>query len=170
MNNPGTMPNTGSDRYQIRVNLQSKVAKFLTVGTQTFGSVQNSSVVDLNTVFSYLTATVPGVYSQYNGKYGFPSASEESSTANNPLASLYSLAGENTVTMANTTVFANLDIAKGLRMESKAHYDVSYTENNNHPVPQDRWNFATNTIGSSAASPSQLTTQYSLDIIPIKTL
>jgi len=162
MDNPGTMPNTGSDRYQIRVNLQSKVAKFLTVGTQTFGSVQNSSVVDLNTVFSYLTATVPGVYPQYNGQYGFPSASEESSTANNPLASLYSLAGENTVTMANTTLFANLDIAKGLRMEAKAHYDLSYTENNNHPVSQDKWNFATNTIGSSAVSPRQLTTQYSL--------
>jgi len=162
LNNPGTMPNTASDKYQVRINLQSKVAKFLTVGTQTFGSVQSSSVVDLNTVFSYLTATVPGVYPKYNGKYGYPSASEESATANNPLASLYSIGGDNTVTRINTTLFANVDIIKGLVLESKVHYDYSYTENNNHPVPLERWNFATNTIGNAAASPGQLTTQYSL--------
>lgn len=162
MNNPGTMPNTGAERYQLRINLQSKVASFLTVGTQTFGSVQNSSVVDMNTVFQYLTATVPGVYPKYGGKYGFPSAKEESVTANNPLASLYSLDGDNAVSLLNTTVFANFDIAKGLRMEAKAHYDNSFTENNIHPVPQERWNFAANAIGSAAASPSQLYTQYSL--------
>lgn len=162
MKNPGTMPNTGAERYQFRINLQSKVAKFLTVGTQTFGSVQNSSVVDMNTVFQYLTATVPGVYPKYDGKYGYPSAAEESATANNPLASLYSLGGDNTVSLINTTVFANFDIAKGLRMEAKAHYDNSFTENNIHNVPRERWNFASNTIGNAAASPSQLYTQYSL--------
>lgn len=162
LNNPGTMPNTGSDKYQVRINLQSKVAKFLTLGTQTFGSIQNSSVADLGTVFSYLKATVPGVYPKYNGNYGYPSAAEESATANNPLASLYSIGGNNSVTRFSTTLFSILDIAKGLKMESKAHYDYSYTENNNHPVPQERWNFATNIIGNSAASPSQLTTQYSL--------
>jgi len=156
LNNPGTMPNTASDKYQVRINLQSKIAKFLTIGTQTFGSVQNSSVVDLNTVFSYLTATVPGVYPKYNGKYGYPSASEESATANNPLASLYSIGGDNTVTRINTTLFANVDIIKGLVLESKVHYDYSYTENNNHPVPLERWNFATNTIGNAATSPGQL--------------
>lgn len=162
MNNPGTMPNTGAERYQLRINLQSKVTNFLTVGTQTFGSVQNSSVTDMNTVFQYLTATVPGVYSKYNGKYGYPSAAEESATANNPLASLYSLGGDNTTSLLNTTVFANFDIIKGLSMEAKAHYDNSFTENNMHNVPQERWNFATNTIGNAATSPGQLYTQYSL--------
>jgi len=162
MDNPGTMPNTGAERYQLRINLQSKVASFLTVGTQTFGSVQNSSVIDMNTVFQYLKATVPGVYPKYEDKYGFPSAKEESVTANNPLSSLYSLGGDNTFSIVNTTVFANFDIAKGLRMEAKAHYDNAFTENNIHNVPRERWNFATNTIGNAAASPSQLYTQYSL--------
>lgn len=161
-NNPGTMPNTGSEKYQLRINLQSKVAKFLTLGTQTFGSIQNSSVTDMNTVFAYLKQTVPGVYSKYNGKYGYPTAAEESATANNPLASLYANDGDNTVTRFSTTLFANLDILKGLTMEAKVHYDHSFTEYNIHPVPQERWNFAKNDIGSSAASPSQLTTQYSL--------
>lgn len=160
--NPGTMPNTGSEKYQMRVNLQSKVARFLTVGTQTYGSIQNSSVTDMNTVFAYLRQTVPGVYSKYNGKYGFPTAEEESATANNPLASLYANGGDNDVTRFSTTLFANLDFVKGLTMENKIHYDHSYTEYNIHSVPQERWNFAKDVVGSSAASPAQLTTQYSL--------
>lgn len=162
MNNPGIMPNTGAEAYKFRVNLQSDVTKFLTIGTQTFGSTQKTSVTDLNTVFSYLTQTVPGVYPKYNEKYGFPSAAEESSTANNPLASLYALGGNNNVTLFNTTLFANLSIFKGLRMEAKVHYDYSYTENTNYPVPQERWNFAKDIIGNAAASPSQLSTQNSL--------
>lgn len=163
LNNPGTMPNTGADKYRLRVNLQSKVAKFLTLGTQTFGDIQKMSVADMNTVYSYLLATVPGVYPQYDGRYGFPAAKEESVTANNPLASLYSIGGKNRVSRVNTTLFANLAIARGLTFETKVHYDNSFTENNNYTVPQERWNFATGIIGQSAASSSQLTTQYSLD-------
>lgn len=162
LDNPGTMPNTGADQYQLRINLQSKVANFLTIGTQTFGMVQNTSVVDMNTVFQYLAATVPGVYPRYNDKYGYPAAAEESATANNPYASLFGQDGDNTVSLLNTTLFANIDIAKGLRMEAKAHYDYNFTENNIHPVPYEKWNFATGIIGSSGASPGQLTTQYSL--------
>ncbi|RXF68634.1 TonB-dependent receptor [Arcticibacter tournemirensis] len=162
LNNPGTMPNTGADKYRLRVNLQSKVAKFLTLGTQTFGDLQKMSVADMNTVYSYLVATVPGVYPQYNGLYGFPAAKEESVTANNPLASLYTLGGKNRVSRVNTTIFANIDILKGLNFETKVHYDNAFTENNTYSVPQERWNFATGAIGQSAAAPSQLTTQYSL--------
>ncbi|WP_146753030.1 hypothetical protein [Sphingobacterium multivorum] len=55
----------------MRINLQSKVAKFLTVGTQTFGDMQNLSVADVVTAYSYLTQTVPGVYPYYNGGLWF---------------------------------------------------------------------------------------------------
>lgn len=162
LNNPGTMPNTGADKYRLRINLQSKVAKFLTLGTQTFGDIQKMGVADMNTVYSYLLATVPGIYPMYNGMYGFPAAKEESVTANNPLASLYVLGGKNRVSRVNTTLSAKIDILKGLGFETKVHYDNAFTENNNYSIPQERWNFATGIIGQSAAAPSQLTTQYSL--------
>lgn len=162
LNNPGTMPNTGADKYRMRINLQSKVAKFLTLGTQTFGDVQKMSVADVTTAYNYLLATVPGVYPEYQGKYGFPAAAEESVTANNPLAYLYGTGGRNRVSRINTTVFANLAITKGLSFETKVHYDNAFTENNNNGVPYERWNFATGKIGQAATSPSQLLTQYSL--------
>ncbi|WP_312482899.1 SusC/RagA family TonB-linked outer membrane protein, partial [Sphingobacterium multivorum] len=103
-NNPGTMPETGADKIRLRINLQSKVAKFLTVGTQTFGDMQNLSVADVVTAYSYLTQTVPGVYPFYNGVYGFPAAAEESATANNALAFLNGMGGKNQVNRFNSTI------------------------------------------------------------------
>ncbi|WP_374163987.1 TonB-dependent receptor [Arcticibacter sp. MXS-1] len=162
LNNPGTIPNTGANNYRMRINLQSKVTKFLTLGTQSFGDVQKMSVTDVATAYSYLLATVPGVYPEYQGRYGFAAAPEESVTANNPLANLYGTGGKNRVSRINTTVFANLAILKGLSFETKVHYDNAFTENNNFGVPYDKWNFAAGRIGQPAIDASQLSTQYSL--------
>ena len=161
MNNPGTIVNTGATRYGLRINLQSKLSKFLTVGTQTFGDMQKFGVNDLATAFNYLTASVPGLYPYYNGNYGFPAAAEESATANNPLSWLYSQGGGNTLSRINSTVFANLSLMKGLSFESKVHYDNSATEGRLFTQPYSKVNFATGVVGAAAVSSSQLTTQYS---------
>jgi len=160
--NPGTMPETGADKIRMRINLQSKVAKFLTVGTQTFGDLQHTSVADVATAYSYLTQTVPGVYPVYNGMFGFPAAAEESATANNAIAWLYGQGGRNQVSRINTTLFAKLDLYKGLEFESKVHYNQSHTENNTHPIPYEKWNFATHTLSTAAQPAAQLSTRYSL--------
>ena len=161
-NNPGTMPETGADKIRLRINLQSKVAKFLTVGTQTFGDMQNLSVADVVTAYSYLTQTVPGVYPFYNGVYGFPAAAEESATANNALAFLNGMGGKNQVNRFNTTIFAKLNLMKGLEFESRVNYNHAYTETNSHQVPYEKWNFATNKLSTAALSAGQITTQYGL--------
>src|SRR5690606_24829974 len=160
--NPGTMPETGADKIRMRINLQSKVAKFLTVGTQTFGDLQHTSVADVATAYSYLTQTVPGVHPVYNGMFGFPAAAEESATANNAIAWLYGQGGRNQVSRINTTLFAKLDLYKGLEFESKVHYNQSHTENNTHPIPYEKWNFATHTLSTAAQPAAQLSTRYSL--------
>ena len=162
MDNPGTIVNTGADRYGLRVNLQSKLSKFLTVGTQTFGDRQKFGVNDLATAFAYLTASVPGLYPYYEGNYGFPAAAEESATANNPLAWLYTQGGGNTLSRINTTVFANINILIGLSFETKVHYDNSATEGRLFTQPITKINFATGKVGTAAVAPSQLTTNYSL--------
>lgn len=160
--NPGTMPHTGADKTRMRVNLQSKVAKFLTVGTHTFGDLQHTSVADVATAYSYLTQTVPGVYPMYDGRFGFPAAAEESATANNAMAWLHTQGGRNQVSRINTTLFAILDLYKGLQFESKLHYNSAHTENNTHPIPYEKWNFATNTLSTAAQPAAQMSTRYSL--------
>lgn len=160
LNNPGTMANTGSDKYNLRINLQSKVAKFLTVGTQTFASLQTYGLASTDNAFNFLRQTTPGVYPVYNGKYGFPAAAEESSTANNIVQYLYGTGGSDNETRINTTVFAKFDILKGLNFETRFNYQTRQEEFNTHSVTFEKWNFATNTLKQAATTPDQLSTSY----------
>lgn len=158
--NPGTMQNTGSDKYQFRVNLQTKPTKFLTVGTQTFASLQTFGLANTGNAFNYLWQTTPGVYPYYNGKYGFPSAPEESSTANNIASYLTTTGGSDQESRINTTFFANIDLYKGLTLETKFNYQTRFEENNSYPIPFEKWDFSTNTLKQAATAPSQLSTYY----------
>ncbi|WP_343523999.1 TonB-dependent receptor [Pedobacter sp.] len=160
LNNPGTMANTGSDKYSLRINLESKVAKFLTVGTQTFASYQTYGLANTDNAFNFLRQTTPGVYPVWNGKYGFPSAAEESSTANNIVQYLYGTGGADNETRINTTVFARFDILKGLDFETRFNYQTRQEEFNNHAITFEKWNFATNTLKVPKTTADQLTTSY----------
>ncbi|ATP57894.1 hypothetical protein CPT03_16230 [Pedobacter ginsengisoli] len=93
LGNPGTMKNTELNRYQFRANVEAKVTKFLTVGTQTFASMQTAGMANTANAFNFLRQTTPGVYPVLDGKYGFPQAPEESATANNILTYLNSTGG-----------------------------------------------------------------------------
>ncbi|MBB2151411.1 SusC/RagA family TonB-linked outer membrane protein [Pedobacter gandavensis] len=160
LNNPGVMANTGSDKYSLRINLQSKITDFLTVGTQTFGSYQNYGLASTDNAFNFLRQTTPGVYPMYDGKFGFPAAAEESATANNISAYLYGTGGEDNESRLNTTVFAKFDILKGLSFETRFNYQTRQEEFNNHSITNERWNFATNTLKTAATTPDQLSTSY----------
>jgi TonB-linked SusC/RagA family outer membrane protein len=155
LHEPGAMPNTGSDEYQFRINLQSKVTNFLTIGTQTFASYQTYQLGSTGTAFTYLNQTTPGVYPYYNGEFGYPSAPDESPTANNILAYLLEQQGSNTVSRVNTTFFANFNIIKGLTWENKFNYQMIEQSDNSAPPPYGKWNLAT---GVESAPPGPLST------------
>ncbi|MGV8134866.1 MAG: TonB-dependent receptor [Mangrovibacterium sp.] len=162
LNNPGTIARTGYERYQMRFNLQTEVAKFLTVGTQTYGQLSSKGMASTSSAFKYLGQTTPGLYPCYDGKYGYPSATEESPTANNILAMLYDTDGDNKSTSFNTTMFANLRIVDGLMLESKVNYNTDFTESNAHTHSYERWNFLTNeSVEVLYGTPANLTTGYS---------
>jgi TonB-linked SusC/RagA family outer membrane protein len=163
LGNPGTMKNTELNRYQFRVNLEAKVAKFLTLGTQSFASMQTAGLGNTENAFNFLRQTTPGVYPFLDGKYGFPSAPEESSTANNILQYLNSAEGSNRESRLNTTVFANVDLFKGLKFETRFNYQTRFAENNFHNIPFEKWNFATNELKQPAATPGTLITNYAFD-------
>jgi len=164
LNNPGTMPRTGYERYQMRINLQTEVAKFLTVGTQTYGQLSSKGLGSTDNAFNYLGQTTPGLYPYYDGKYGYPSATEESPTANNILSRLYDTGGDDKSTSFNTTLFANLRIADDLTLESKVNYNTDFTEYNSHPLSYEKWNFLTNeSVEIVRGTPADLTTYYSFN-------
>ena len=160
LHEPGAMPNTGSDEYQFRINLQSKPTKFLTVGTQTFGSYQTYQLGNLSNAFTYLWQTTPGVYPEYEGKFGYPSAPDESPTANNILAYLLETQGSNVRSRVNTSFYINFNIMKGLTWENTFNYQVASQEDNSAPPPYGKWNLATGVQSAPPGSLANATSYY----------
>ncbi|MBV8254085.1 MAG: TonB-dependent receptor [Chitinophaga sp.] len=157
-NNPGTMDHTEAKRYQLRLNVNSKINNFITVGTQTFASQESFGLGNTDNAFNYLRQTTPGVPAIYDGKYGFPSALEESQTANNILLYLNNVAGKNVLNRFNSTVYATISILKGLTFETKFNYQTRFQDKQYHDVPFAKWDLTTNIAKSPAATPDQLTT------------
>lgn len=163
LDNQGLMKNTGSKRYQFRANVESKVAKFLTLGTQTFASIQTVGMANTDNLFNFLRQTTPGIYPYYNGKYGFAPAPEEPVTNNNLLTYLDGTGGHNRTSRLNTTLYATVNLYKGLTLESKVNYQLRQQEQNSYSNPIERWDFATNILRTQATTPDQLTTSYSFN-------
>ncbi|MCU0394285.1 MAG: TonB-dependent receptor [Chitinophagaceae bacterium] len=165
LNNQGTIDNTGTQRYQIRANVDAKITKFLTVGTQTFASQQRFDMGNTESAFNFLHQTTPGLVPFYDNRYGFPQAPEESSTANNVLAFLNNTKGDDLTSRFNTTVYATLHLLKGLSFETRFNYQIRQNEYNasTEASVSERWNFATGEQKAFLPNPANLTSTYSFD-------
>ncbi len=160
MDNPGTMDNTGLDRYQIRVNLESQIANFLKLGTQTFAMRQRKKPGDPANAFTYMFQTVPGMTPMHDGKFGGPEAAEEDATANNLLKYLYDTGGDKITTRVNTTWYAIAELYKGLTLEGNFNYQDYRYDNESYTVSNDQYSFRTNTVSRYGSNLTTATTAY----------
>lgn len=160
LNNPGIMQNTGSKRYQMRVNLETKLADYLTVGTQTFASLQDSEVGSDGNAFNFLRQTSPGVVPFHDGYYGAPNSIEESTTANNILVHLNKNIGNNRVSRFNSSWYAVITPFKGFSIEPKFNYQLRQYEGTSYLKKYTQYNFLRQEIISEPTPPDQLTTTY----------
>lgn len=118
-NNPGTLENTAQERYNIRINAESKIAGFLRFGTQTFATKNFNDPG--STSLTFLQQAYPGINPKHNGLYG---ASEDPTMTNmnNVLRTVAATGGKQESTRINTTWYANAEIWKGLTAEAKFNY------------------------------------------------
>lgn len=160
--NPGIMYNTGMKRYEGRVNLETDVTDFLTVGTQTFVVNEHRSLASDANLYNFLRQTTPGIYPKYEDKFGGAVLSSgESSQLNNVLLYLYDYKGSNERTRLNSTFFANLKLWKGLTFETKFNYQSRFDEITGYQNPSARYDFSTLNMVVNPTVPSQLTTSQS---------
>jgi TonB-linked SusC/RagA family outer membrane protein len=131
-NNPGTLTNTGMQRYNVRVNLETKIADLITFGTQTYATKEFKQPG--STSMTYLLQAFPAITPIYDGKYG---ASEDPNTTqkDNILQQVAANGGMNNFTRINTSWYANADIWKGIVAEARFNYseytrgDENYSQN-----------------------------------------
>lgn len=163
LNNPGIMVNTGIEKYQGRINVESKLTSFLTVGTQTFFSTQKQDIGNVDNAFNYLSQTTPGYYHKpYDGFMQQPSSSSESAMANAVYDWLTRVGGDDKVNRINTTWYAKFDIMKGLNFETKVNYQRRNREKNTYTDPWRKKNFATG-VEDPPVSPESMTTKKEYD-------
>lgn len=160
--NPGIMHNTGMKRYEARVNLETDINSFLTIGTQTFANNEHRSKASDSNLYNFLRQTTPGIYPMYNGMFGGAvDGSNESSQLNNILLHLYDNQGRDERTRLNSTLYANFKIIKGLTFETKFNYQNRFDEITNFQTPNPKYDFSTMNIVSQPAQASQLSTSQS---------
>lgn len=163
LDNPGTMAKTQKERYDLRANVSVDIGDHLTVGTQTFASMDSQGKGNTSSAFNFLRQTTPGVVPKYNGEYGTAQAPGESGTANNILRFLEENRGEDKAERINTTLFATVKIIDGLTLDSKINYKTWNREQSTSPNPSATWNFLTNEIVSPEGSPKDMGTSRSLN-------
>ena len=165
LDNQGTIENTGSKRFQFRTNIESKINKFLTLGTQTFAMFQNDDMGNVSDAFNFVRQTTPGIVPKYNGRYGYAQTSEENQQANNVFSFLNNRLGKDQTSRFNTTLYATVNIIKGLSFESRFNYQMRQNESRSRTNPDAaiRWNFATNTQMSFPQIPANLSSNYGFD-------
>lgn len=146
LDNPGLVEYTGIERFTTRLNLSTKINKWLTVGTRTYGYMQNQEPGDFSSANLALMQTTPGIYPRYNGNYGYPEASEESATAGNIYTALLGTAGNNKTTRFNTTLFSKVDILKGLSWDFNLSYARLWEENTYRTNTYQQEKFSTGEI------------------------
>ena len=128
-NNPGTLDNTAMQRFNIRANVETKIADIITFGTQTYGTKEFKDPG--STSMSYLQQAYPGINPIYDGKYG-ASENPEITQVDNILQQVAAQGGRNTYTRLNTTWYANVELPlKGLVAEAKFNWS-QYNRHDEH--------------------------------------
>jgi TonB-linked SusC/RagA family outer membrane protein len=138
-NNPGTLDNTGMQRFNIRANVETKIAGFITFGTQTYATKEFKEPG--STSMTYLQQAFPGINPIYQGKYG---ASEDPGTTNidNILQQVAANGGQNEYTRLNSTWYTQIDLPlKGLVGEAKFNYNEYMREDEHYSQNLPRYSF-----------------------------
>ncbi|SKB85578.1 TonB-linked outer membrane protein, SusC/RagA family [Sphingobacterium nematocida] len=137
-NNPGTLVNTGMKRFNIRTNLETKIADRITFGTQTYATKEYKQPG--STSMTFLLQAFPGMTPIHQGKYG---ASEDPNTTNkdNILQQVASNGGENNYTRINSTWYANADLWKGIIAEARFNYSEYMREDEHYSQNLPRYSF-----------------------------
>jgi len=161
LKNPGLIDNSGLEKYQFRFNLESKISDNITVGTKTFGSLQNLGLASTSNIFNYITQVSPMIYPFYNGRYATSSALGDPVASSQGLKafSIGSLGSEQ-VTNLSSTLYAKIKLLKGLVLEPKFNYTAYFDEANTwgNPASSERWNLLTMTQTFAPTLPSALGT------------
>ncbi|RAV28197.1 SusC/RagA family TonB-linked outer membrane protein [Sinomicrobium soli] len=141
LNNEGIMENSGMERYQFRVNLESELNDWLTVGTRVFGLRQHKGMANVGRGFEFLDKTTPGIYPGTEDKWGVPALIvEESSNANNIFEKM-ARGGYDRMFRLNAAIYGIVKLADNLTLEPSFNYAPEWGDYATWGVQKGRWDY-----------------------------
>ncbi|MCS3552759.1 MULTISPECIES: TonB-dependent receptor [unclassified Sphingobacterium] len=143
LDNKGIIDNSNFKRYNFRINADSKIKNFLTLGGNVFGSWSDRGPVDVSSFFSSIRNTTPGVIPVYeDGRYGgemfkgLPAGS-------NPRAYVDNTRGNYEKQRLGLKFFGIVNILKNLEWESSFGFNYGNNRDWEYVRPYSLWNFQT---------------------------
>ncbi|MDR1091403.1 MAG: TonB-dependent receptor [Prevotella sp.] len=161
LKNPGVMENSEYERFSARVNVDSDVKKWLTVGISAYGYAGKADIGTelMNTVYSFTLGSTPGMYLRSSdGRYGGMNNPEDEtqSANNNPLYQLNIRKGHIKTNKINSRFYARFKPIQGLSIEPSYSYDFTDRFTYSQPVPLDIWNLYENVIQQPAKTRTEV--------------
>lgn len=160
LDNPGLVDRTGIKKYSLRANIEADVTKWLKVGTRTFASHQDQEVGNFDNANNFLRQACPGVFPEWNGKYGAPEAPEEFATANSIGWFLNSNNGKQQATNFNTTLYTSIIPIKGLSWDFNLNYRRYWYDRELWSNPLEKVRFSDGKVMIPATDPAEMTTSF----------
>lgn len=141
LDNEGIMKDSGLKRYQYRVNLESELNDWLTLGTRVYGLQQSKGMANVRNAFDFLDKTTPGIYPGSDDRWGVPALIvEESSNANNIFEKMVR-GGHDKMFRASASIYGIIKLTDHLTIEPNLNYAPEWGDYATWGVPKGRWDY-----------------------------
>lgn len=172
--NPGVMPNSAYKRFSARVNVNTDIKPWLTLGINASGyrSSTELGAEQQSNLFNSASATSPGVvYQSPDGRFGAANNSEDDPQMRSIIGAAYSRDGETKKTNVRVQFSGTLRPFKGFSIVGNYNFSLLDSDNRNKPHWLEYWNFkddvvVSNNIGrSNVAYTNAKTERYFWDAV-----
>lgn len=148
--NQGIMQSRGLDsssqKIDFRLNVESGVTDWLTIGARLFGERQTYGLANVNQAFDYLYKTTPGIYPGSANKWGVVALqSEEHNNANNIFRGMSGRGGHDTIYRLNASFYAKAKLFNGLSFEATGNFSPSFEDYNTYNIENGSWDYTNDT-------------------------
>lgn len=156
MDNPGVIDNTALTKFSYRLNVESNLTKWLTIGARIYGARSQTELSDASGSFALLSRGVPCIYPYYDGKYGWMENSEQNSESRNNLYFFNRYKGSHLAHYTNNSAYLRINLP--LNIHYNASFDYSWRDalQKQHPTTGDAFSFSRNDIAYSYNDLSKL--------------
>ncbi len=153
LDNKGVVENAEFKKYSFRMNADSKISNWLSLGGNVFGFWSDRGALDVSELFKTMLQTNPGILPKSaDGRYGGSMMEGENKNAYNPRAYMESATGNNERQRLGVKFFAKINFLKYFEFETSFAGNYNNSRSWSYSGPVEIWDFQTDAVLYETAS------------------